>query len=57
MELNYDIVRRDNDFVLYANGTPCLTPSGNLVTHTNARLLRLCINHQKIGRASGRERV
>ncbi len=46
MELNYDIVRRDNDFVLYANGTPCLTPSGNLVTHTNARLLRLCINHQ-----------
>lgn len=46
MELIYDIVRRDNDFALYANGKPCLTPSGNLVAHTNARLLRLCINHQ-----------
>jgi hypothetical protein len=46
MELIYDIVRRDNDFVLYANGKPCLTPSGNLISHTNARLLRLCINHQ-----------
>lgn len=46
MELIYDIVRRDNDFVLYANGKPSLTPAGNLVAHPNARLLRLCINYQ-----------
>lgn len=45
MDTIFDIVRRDDDFILYADGKPFLTPSGNQVTHANARLLRLGINH------------
>lgn len=44
MDSAFDIVMREDDFVLYAGGKPHLTPAGNEVSHANARLLRLCIN-------------
>jgi len=43
MNTTYDIVMRDEDFVLYADGKPLLTSFGNEVAHSNARLLRLAI--------------
>ncbi len=43
MDAIYDIVMRDNDFVLYANGNALCTPAGNMVAHTNARVLRMAI--------------
>ncbi|HNW50269.1 MAG TPA: ATP-binding protein [Prolixibacteraceae bacterium] len=46
METPYDIVMRDDDFVLYANDKPLATNSGNEVAHPNARLLRLAITHE-----------
>lgn len=46
MESPFDIVMRDDDFVLYKNGLPHHTALGNEVSHSNARLLRLCINHE-----------
>lgn len=48
MNSNFDIVMRDNDFVLYQNEKPLLTPSGKEVAHQNARLLRLAITHEII---------
>ncbi len=46
MESPFDIVMRDDDFVLYKNGLPHHTALGDEVSHSNARLLRLCINHE-----------
>jgi len=46
MNTTYDIVMRDEDFVLYANGKPLRTPAGNEVAHANARLLRLAITRE-----------
>jgi hypothetical protein len=44
--MNYDIVMRDEDFILYADGKPFLTPAGNEVAHANARLLHMAITHE-----------
>jgi hypothetical protein len=43
---NMDIVMRDEDFVLYENEKPLLTDKGHVVSHANARLLRLAITHE-----------
>lgn len=43
METTYDIVMREDDFVLYANGKPVLSEQGNEVSHSNARILRFAI--------------
>ena len=43
MEFTYDIVMREDDFVLYANGKPVLSEQGNEVSHSNARILRFAI--------------
>ncbi len=43
---NLDIVMRDEDFVLYENEKPLLTDKGKVISHTNARLLRLAITHE-----------
>jgi hypothetical protein len=40
-----NIVMHEDDFILYRNGKPFLTPFGNEMVHTDARLLTLCINH------------
>lgn len=46
MNATYDIVMSDEDFILYSDGKPLLTPYGNEVAHGNARLLRLAITHE-----------
>lgn len=43
METTYDIVMREDDFVLYANGKILLSEHANEVSHSNARLLRFAI--------------
>lgn len=44
----YDVGMREDDFVLYIDGNPLLTPAGNPVSHHNARLLRLAVAHEMI---------
>jgi hypothetical protein len=46
MEKNFDIVIRDNIFVLYCNGSPYRTERGMEITHPNARLMRWAISHE-----------
>lgn len=46
MNSTYDIVMRDEDFILYTDGKPFLTLAGNEVVHNNARLLRQAITHE-----------
>jgi len=46
MNTEYDIVMRENDFLLYANHAPLLTAKGNEVSHRNIRLLRLAMMHE-----------
>jgi len=46
MDSTFDIVMREDDFVLYSNDKPLLSKLGNEVSHTNARLLRLSITHK-----------
>jgi hypothetical protein len=46
MDSTFDIVMREDDFVLYSNEKPVLTKNGNEVSHNNARLLRLAITHE-----------
>jgi len=46
MDTTFDLVMRDDLFVLYADGKPFFSSSGHEVSHSNARLLRLCINHE-----------
>lgn len=53
MEHSYDIVMRENDFVLYRNNKPLLTPNGNETAHANARLLRMVINAEMLGGKAG----
>lgn len=43
MNTTFDIVMRDEDFVLYSDGKPLLTPYENEVAHSNSRLLRQAI--------------
>jgi len=43
MDISFDIVMNDEKFVLYQNDKPVLTPAGNQVMHSNARLLRLAV--------------
>lgn len=38
-----DIVMREDDFVIYADGKPLLSPLGNEMAHSNARLLRQAV--------------
>jgi hypothetical protein len=44
-----DIVMRNDDFVIYDNQKPILTPRGNEITHHNARLLRQAITQKMMG--------
>jgi hypothetical protein len=46
MDSAFDIVMREDDFVLYSNGKPFYSKHGNEVSHNNARLLRLAITHE-----------
>jgi hypothetical protein len=46
MDSTFDIVMREDDFVLYSNEKPLCTKFGNEVSHNNARLLRLAITHE-----------
>jgi hypothetical protein len=39
----YDIVMRDDDFVVYENGQAMHTSQGNELAHSNVRLLRMAI--------------
>lgn len=50
MNTSFDIVMRENDFVLYQNNQPLLTPNGKETTHTNARLLRMVIISEIVGK-------
>ena len=43
MKTSFDIVMREDDFVLYSDGKPLLTANGNEVAHTNMRLLRQAV--------------
>jgi hypothetical protein len=53
MKPTYDIVMRDEDFVLYSNDQPLQTPSGNEVSHANARLLRWAITYELFSEKNG----
>jgi hypothetical protein len=46
MDSTFDIVMREDDFVLYSNDKPFYSTLGNEVSHNNARLLRLAITHE-----------
>jgi hypothetical protein len=46
MNTTFDIVMRDEDFVLYSDGKPLLTPYENEVAHSNSRLLRQAITSE-----------
>ena len=43
MKTSFDIVMREDDFVLYSDGKPLLTANNNEVAHTNMRLLRQAV--------------
>ena len=53
MNTSFDIVMRENDFVLYQNNQPLLTPNGNETAHPNARLLRMVITSEIAGKKQG----
>jgi hypothetical protein len=53
MNTSFDIVMRENDFVLYQNNQALLTPNGNETAHTNARLLRMVITSEIAGKKQG----
>ncbi len=44
-----DIVMREDDFVIYASGKPLLSPLGNEMAHSNARLLRQAVSEDILG--------
>jgi len=46
MDTSFDIVMRDDDFVLYSNDKPLYSKLGNEISNANARLLRLAISHE-----------
>jgi hypothetical protein len=46
MDSTFDIVMREDDFVLYSNDKPLYSKHGNEVSHSNTRLLRLAITHE-----------
>ena len=48
MNILYDVVMQDNDFILYANRNPLQTKYGNTVLHSNARFLRSAVNSEII---------
>lgn len=48
MDSTFDIVMREDDFMLYSNDKPLYSKFGNEVSHTNARLLRLAITHEMV---------
>jgi hypothetical protein len=57
MNTTFDIVMRENDFVLYQNNQPLLTPNGNETAHANARLLRMVISSEITGQKQGLQPV
>jgi hypothetical protein len=57
MNTSYDIVMRENDFVLYQNNKPVLTVNGNETAHSNARLLRMAITSEIAGKKQGLQPV
>lgn len=46
MDLSFDIVMQDDDFILYVNEKPMLSAYGNSIAHSNARLLRFAITNK-----------
>lgn len=48
MDSLYDVVMQDDDFLLYENQQPLLTKRGNIISHPNARALRVAISSEMI---------
>lgn len=48
MDILYDVVLQDDNFLLYANQKPLLTKKGNVISHPNARVLRVAISSEMI---------
>lgn len=48
MDTLYDVVMQDNDFFLFKNQKPLLTKKGNVISHSNARVLRVAISSEII---------
>jgi len=48
MDTLFDVVMQDDSFVLYSKRKPFLTKYGNIVSHTNARLLRSAVSFEMI---------
>jgi hypothetical protein len=52
-----DLVMRDEDFAIYYNGKPMLTPGGETFTHANARVLKHILLKMNLNAAVHTEKI